>query len=305
MDKNCLNNEWFSVKNVILKGDGLYSDGVPSVQMYNPFDYYKLPVSVQTITHVLGSKRSNLQPMPLHVLFASLNPNDNDQIIRWINHFGPLRVASLKPSVAAFLTDDISKTHFEEHTVNAFLGSLESIKTDISAFRIILDLLTTKDFLSDKDYSLLFDSIYGDIHLKTMQIYLKREILPEDSLPEKIETLKFSINAHESIGGDKITLLINDFLGRNISTTLIPSEKSYALSWEFKDLLPALYLMLAFDLSGDKHPTQCSNPLCQRYFTPAKTGALYCSDTCQNRAKQQRYRAKQKQIESESSDHQK
>lgn len=52
---------------------------------------------------------------------------------------------------------------------------------------------------------------------------------------------------------------------------------------------PILYYMLRLEYLYQRELKLCADPLCGRYFPPPRGNALYCSDTCQNNAKQRRH----------------
>jgi hypothetical protein len=64
--------------------------------------------------------------------------------------------------------------------------------------------------------------------------------------------------------------------------------------WRFNSLLSMIYLMVFLEWNKGLAMRRCANPLCGQYLMASREATRYCSDQCQNRAKQQRYKQRKK-----------
>lgn len=75
----------------------------------------------------------------------------------------------------------------------------------------------------------------------------------------------------------------------DISENGLPSFR-----WKYDSLNGLILFLIFLDISANKSPNKCKAKNCSRYFIPTRKDAIYCSETCKNRARQQRHRAKSK-----------
>ena len=262
----------------------------PEARKYNPFDYYHNPVPDNVVSDILG-KRENPQPVTLYTLFASLDPRNHEQLLKWIYHFGVPRFMYQHPQVAGEcddsfpLVDDltnVAKAQAYARDVFVDLAPLAFIQDDIEAFATIIQLSTFQ---------------YRSIQFGSADHPVKRSLLrgpyypnPYGIQPESQDQVKINAGIDAMLDNENMVIYFNRFL-EGVHPVL-RHDGEYTLTWNFPSLLSAMYFMLALDLKDNITPTQCSNHLCGRYFVAKRKRALYCSDTCQNRAKQQRHREK-------------
>lgn len=253
--------------------------------LYNPFKYYAETLSPDVVSNILGKTQ---QDFYIHTLFASLDVNNNKQILAWCKHFG---YAHYDCSAGGVFND----LKYEYHDNIYVLGPLFKIKADIEVFKLIVKLVELLkapeniitdiiESLIDEDtfYLLTFDSRSGIDDL-TYRRFLTFAGLKRTCKPVINSIINGTISAH--IKG--ITPCITNY-GEGESV----GDNKWDFVWEFDSLLAALYFMLSLDISTKKTPKLCENPLCGHFFTPSRESAKYCSIECQNRTRQQRHRAK-------------
>lgn len=280
----------------------------PKAKQYNPFDYYYNPVPDYIVIDILGD-RINLQNIPLYTLFASLDPDNHEQILKFCYYFGFPRYMIPYPENKNIIYGDYLEVDdflHEENFVDVdyeqeywHLAPLNLVANDIIGFKTFLFITheiskghtVNLELFPQKELDALLNSQGQTI------TYYGNKNTHENHCYSVMEPSYINYAISKIINKDNYFLLTNcDSFLKNIFPSLNYENNSYNLSWNFSNLISAMYFMLSLDLSANKVPLQCSNPLCKRFFIPNKTGALYCSDTCQNRAKQQRYRAKKKDI---------
>lgn len=284
-----------------------------NIDTYNPFDYYHSAIDHNIVKKILVR---TCQPFKIHVLFASLDPSDDSQIIRWCKYFG-------LPTYCID-TDEL----FSHYWGDQFqpVQSLEATKLQIKNYKLAthISALLTKSTTTLNDLLNIIDDVinllgqdneYGnDIHSDIAQchncylFYAPLQHCPYCGTPTtwthqirevQIENKFFSKAAlQELIAVDWHTPL-QEILDKMINDNLIgispiaQRENQFLnIRWNFDTLLSALYLMLAMDIAANHIPLPCQNPRCSNFFIPYCETASYCSPECQNRAKQQRHRAK-------------
>lgn len=296
-----IESSWVSIQNVILKRNTIGFINVPKATSYNPFDYYYNPVPESIVSDILG-KRNNLQSIKLYTLFASLDPENKEQILKWIYYFGvPVEFSphSWNKRFSLFHIDDLlheenfldSKDKFNKRHMFWTLTRYYEVILSIQYFKIITKLITKQkdEKLSTSDLADLFKYRKAEDRLE------QERHIQIDCFPVGKSHLQNILDELLITNHNNTSYLFDEFL-RNIYPSLVFKNGTYSFSWNFSTLLSALYFMFSLDLVEDKIPVECQNTLCKRFFIPNKTGAIYCSDTCQNRAKQQRHRAKVKKV---------
>ena len=94
----------------------------------------------------------------------------------------------------------------------------------------------------------------------------------------------------------RLQLGINNKL-KYINPMLIPSHKSnsyngFSFEWNVRNLLDAMYIMFAMDITENKLMRKCQNETCSRYFTIEGNDKrkIYCSNGCARAQAQREYR---------------
>lgn len=273
---------------------------------FNPFDFYYSKVPGIIVSYIIGQTYG--EPMPIHLLFASL---DNiSQILAFCRHFGVPAYGFCDKECD---TDNPDRTHWNGKS------NIDFVIYDIKSMQLAIKILNIKKVIS-ADHPLLninkdiwgIDEDFHDalISKAKKRIKLWEKFMETFSITEDIHfflnSLDFSYVEDEEQEKERIILFgtigLNDILGIIFNTYLSKvspgidfRKKSHDFEWNFPNLVSAFFLMLSLDIAADSFPQICANPLCSKYFTPDKRGTLYCSDACQNRAKQQRHRAKIKE----------
>lgn len=270
----------FKGEYICYKWEGNHYDAHLPAQWYQLFDYYYDPIDSEIVRDILGDCRQNFY---IHTLFASLNPEDSNQVLRFCKYFG-------------LPTYILPVDQLEEYLGSGYrdfqvLQSLDRVKDEIELCKLTFTLnsLTNKS-IADSDKILPVIQKIKDIqgHSKDQIFINGKEVNPvsesEPALP--VDTGEDP----DSFEPYKVILEIINLNIRGISPILEQNDKKYYLNWQFGSLEEALYFMLSQDMSNRISPLLCENPHCGHFFIPSRESASYCSKTCQNRAKQQRYR---------------
>lgn len=84
------------------------------------------------------------------------------------------------------------------------------------------------------------------------------------------------------------------------STGVYPEYDSVIMEprWRVESLMSALYFSIFYMKPNLELTRLCANPKCGRYFKVSRTSLKkkYCCPECANRANQNRYRARKKEI---------
>lgn len=320
--------QWFNIPNtVILDSAALVVDnknldlryvcrdqGVNyehSVNMYSPFDFHRLPIDPNTVIEILGECR---QEFFIHTLFASLNPDSEDQIIAWSNHFGlPTYMLSTETLLDNDYTGQYQPIQF-----------LDATKDEIYLFKLtvrICELISHSTTTSGDALSILDDIVNAlgenhdretdDINTGIRQCencfavhsfayncpYCGFQYFAGISREVRIDNKHYTRNDLQSWlmedWSGALQFLLYDILElhlKGISPHPQFHNQSLGIGWTFDNLLSALYFMIAIDFSAKCAPMLCQNPNCGNFFSPSRESSIYCSPECQNRAKQHRFR---------------
>lgn len=306
--------EWVSIQNAFIRDiskpkpfdhhppkDLMFSfKSSPIAKEYNPFDYYYNPIPESIVTDILG-ERFNIQNITLYNLFASLDPNNQEQILKWAYYFGFPRYMNPYPKTVPFSSPysfDVDDLLHDENFINVDyeqeywdIAPYHLVSNDIIGFKTFLELVKEQQ-QGTKDLYNVFPEEQFKTMLRSFEQKNTYYELKDTEHCFYIETLPY-IMFGKDVFNKNFTESIDSILEK-ISPSLECKDGNYHLIWSFSNLLSSMYFMLSLDLVSDKIPIQCANNLCKRFFTPNNPNALYCSDTCQQRAKQQRHRAKLK-----------
>lgn len=294
---------WVSIQNAVIQNDTIGFIDTPKAKLYDPFDYYYNPVPEEIISDILGT-RNNLQNITLYTLFASLDPLNDEQILKWVYHFGiPIEFNPYppnNPNSKLFEKNELlSGENFlycddgdEDQYSNNYrqLAYRFRIKNEIYSFKFVTKVISEQKKGNIPHFSSNDSNTFTRTKSFLKTLHQSQELLLWGKRHLRMLTSELLISSD----GD-ISYILDEYL-KNIYPSLVFKNGAFSFSWNFSTLLSALYFMLALDLVENKIPIECQNPLCRRFFIPNKTGAIYCSDTCQNRAKQQRHRAKVKKV---------
>ncbi|WP_027938715.1 CGNR zinc finger domain-containing protein [Anaeroarcus burkinensis] len=266
--------------------------GSPTAKSYNPFDYYYSPIPEEIISAILGP-RTTLQNNNLYTLFASLDPSNTRQIQQWVKYFGPPRYINqfekdpLRPSNGFHTNWFLSSDNFIDTSPNKQwdIAPLQLIRTDIYAFKGILKLFTNQELTEKESNAITYSAFQDEYYSVSTAEKITTSISNPNATIKQFQNFIFSENK---------PFVLTDYLSK-IQPRLVFKNDNYQLVWDFYNLISAMYFMFTLDLASNKAPIQCQNALCKRFFIPRRPRALYCSDTCQNRAKQQRHRDREKE----------
>ncbi len=248
---------------------------VEDYKVINLFHYYNSPMPRAIIADILGeSAPSQLNP---YTLFASINTNNIQEVIRWFNHFGYLDGKAKYDTKRRwyYCIEDFKKHVKDMNNVLNIIGALQAESEDIGP---IMDDIR-------KQYNgFLPGSVCGyDIITKGDSEFLK-------DLYSKTDI--FEIFTPSSLGRQYVDSLFQHYLSQ-VSPCIKWNDEGKdghpSLSWTSGPMISQFYFMLALDITNGKMPRKCMNIKCKKYFTPTRKSNLYCSETCKERAKQHRY----------------
>lgn len=301
---------WHNLKKMLIADNVIYFiTGKSTYEEYNPVHFYNQPIPQELVNYILGDGLYEQQDIFIHNLFLSLDETNYEQITRWIEHFGLLFPPGFDRSgnnISDHLLNSLaigeSKTTFDEnkylndniHPIGflcEFAEEIRIFKKLATAIQILKnDYWNLKEFvfecskdtnflefLCSENFFLLFENKKDKYFMRPASEVLNEiyQSYDNDLLDKMIESL-FSYKLHKIIPKIKIT------------------DGNARLEITNTSLLGLLYYFLALDVSDPFAPRKCAAKGCSRHFTPTREGTLYCSDTCKNRAKQQRHRDKLK-----------
>ena len=285
--------------------DGLIVPSKGPLEKYNPMDYYKNPLPINMVEQIFGENKNKNTDMYIHTSFASLDVDNEQEILNWINIFGLPFIPFLnKDEVerkkiytskkAVFFPHDVKNLYRKTQPFilpspsivrNPFLKEgliwetdgiyVEEVKEEIRRVKYILELKKAKD---KKDFSSLSKGAYEilwywQLHVPEYQPDIKQDVIFEATVEHYI------------------TEMFNTAL-RNVTPVIFFENENGEWKWRFDALLAALYIMFSLDITESRIPQKCSYINCNTYFRPSKATNYYCSSQCQDNAKT--YRAKEK-----------
>ena len=255
---------------------------------YNPFEFYYSPVPQEIALHILSGRRLaglGEKPFYLHTLWASLDPENTTEIVRFINHFGPPWVTwdqEFGPE-----PEDLERPlPLSEIQGELRLFSwLISIAAAFSSTKGELRDILVRGFKDLPGQDLAFDY--------ELELIINAANESDDPIITAVDVLETVINAHlRHVAPKLIVGSISEWQEmRELGTVLPPSVN---FSWEFDSLLSAMYLMLFLDLTQGKKLRKCAHIYCGRFFIANRDDTKYCSPQCQNRARIRRFTLRKK-----------
>ncbi len=133
-------SSWLKLRKYVLR-DGMIvpvlSQGrsywIEDSTTYYPFTYHTSPVPSRLLTKILGENRESAKPVYLHTLFASLN--QQDEVLRWINHFG-LPVVCTQSDDNSVLVNKrwYSTSHFQPISLKEVLDEIKCLRLTIDIY---------------------------------------------------------------------------------------------------------------------------------------------------------------------------
>lgn len=307
---------WVNITETIINENSICFGQNSKLATYQPFDYFFTSVDYHIVKEILIKTR---QPFPIHVLFASLDPNDDSQLLRWCKHFGLPTYSDIEVMINTYCGGcfkgeaiqylEITRFELKKYKlamqISALLATPKTSSDDIlNIFDDIFDVLgevreygndpTLEFFTCDKCYSSCSSQRcpYCGASIsylqQTIEIRIDNDFYSSDDLQNWVQEDLYS----------PMQLLLDQIINANldgISPIVERANNSFDIRWKFDSLLSAFYLMLAMDIAATHIPILCQNPRCSNFFIPYCESASYCSPECQNRAKQQRHRKKVKQ----------
>ena len=253
---------------------------------YEPFMYYTAPVPQEKVEYVLGrskDKKKKTPPLKLHTLFASLSPEKPEQLLRFMNTFGCLYYAERPmPPPPYGLTRWYRPTR-ERRLLTHRPEPMTNYLAELCLFRWVSEVSDLYKRGKAESLARCLDEGCAMVrngkaplwqHL--WEMLWENAILPEHDLFNRAENL--------------LDVVFTEQLARTSPHISTEKSKDPALSWRFDSLIAAMYLMLLLDLTGGRTLRKCENERCGMFFMPSRReDQIYCTPTCQERAKQRRY----------------
>lgn len=296
------------------------------VTQYEPFTYYRSPIPYEDVEYVLGTKKARVlgqegQDFNLHTLFASLSPEEPDELLRFMNLFGALyhKEDANPPSTPAgrTISQTIKDTTGRILNVAIFQPSgwyrgrsksmplimlpvpMSEYLAELRLFRWVSELVDL--YTSESAYALAEHIDSGRVMVENNQGPLweaLRAIAPPpswtgDPFIETEEWLEriFSRQLQGVSPMLKFTpaLSLLDRIGQATRKQPFANRLRAEVAWEFDSLISAIYLMLLLAMAHHRFLRKCKHDKCGRFFETARKDQRYCTPECQQRAKQLRY----------------
>ncbi|MBP2639697.1 MAG: hypothetical protein H6Q66_648 [Firmicutes bacterium] len=227
-----------------------------------------------------------------------------------INEDGELLNPSLKPvSSLIEFKEEISIMKFIVNAVNIIKNKYQGIEAFTNDYLSNVELIETLyyygffDFLYEKVPNLPSASFspdvstYDKIQTELPNANYVKDIEPIFNAFRRCKLRNFAKIASKQLGNQFLDQIVECFFSIKLSA-ISPEIKinNGKISFNFSNnsLIGLIYFFLSLDIAGDIIPRKCSAKGCNRHFIPTREDAIYCSDTCKNRAKQQRHRDKKK-----------
>ncbi len=283
---------------------------------YRSFDYYHGEVPTEAARTVLGKRRlGSYSGLRLHMLFATLNPDDPEEILRFVEQFGPPFVLPYFGAPPRHLSETLTR---EGEELSCFLD-LDEAAAGVWLFRWVADLAVAylaagarrlRELL-DRGYAVTGERgwtekyFFGILSVRNPEPAFVRgsQMWPPcpagtDAFREAADVLDcvfYMVLDHVhpmlQVGTDEEVM-------RARGKEVLDAPFSLLLGWEFSKtiLYSALWLMLLLDITGAKTLRRCANELCARLFLANRSDKEHCCLKCQNRAKQRRHKERAKSL---------
>ena len=322
--------------------DGIVREQGNIVKEYYYFDYYRQADDLIGQGEILEKDLSKIfseynkgNSEKIYASFASLNPNDENEILRWIKFFGlPFKEFPQDPNNPKRNIDRLPNS-WQRNLTGAV--TLQSVKKEIRLLSWVLDLysrfnsnmwfeiniesdiieiLVKKGYANPKEdtfwddpagrYNVIFEIIQDVVQNMIKNIH--PVLLHTDTYKANMaiyEALDCKTDFVERKFDEETNKLKNVFCSYKDNTKYnnalkFPFEVPYArpvFCWSIPTLLSAMYYHLSMDLTSTIRPIRCGNKRCNKFFSPTKKSAKYCSVLCRSRANQQRLWKKKKEEE--------
>lgn len=219
----------------------------------------------------------------IHLKFASINENDNKDIINFINNYGFLHEK---------LDQSYKKITPEWEYLNTFQKEVRDFKSIVKIYEL----------LKNVSFSQLHNLVWKNPNFQSLKEevddFISRSYIDPTYMDKhKEEIIRIAIM---SIISHKIDCAIS-----NSKPSLYPidlKECTFALVWDTKDLLDTIYIMFMNDLTNSKKIRQCRNDTCSNFFQIYGNDERkeYCSTSCAKAQAQREYRKRIKKANKES-----
>lgn len=258
--------------------DGLIISGAKPVA-YDLGKYFRDPLEVRVVDYILGEKRKESRDYYVHHIFASLSPDNLNQIARWHRILGPLYYDNHELPKQKILAVHAMNKGFE----------LTKFRAEQMLFRWVLNscISLQKEGMGDSE-----PAVPGTL-LECVKIAGisgfedKYRLWADNEISKRILLVQL------------ITHVVEHYLP-NVRPTIRWKEVSQSSlpswDWEYSNLISALYFMLFAEITRG-FPHRCANDKCGRYFRPIKhNSTLYCSATCKNRVDQRKNKDRKREV---------
>lgn len=236
---------------------------IPPFEIYNPFDLY------YSASDIRQGQRS------LYLEFLNVNSNKPEEIISFCERFGMLGDPEQAKTQAKYLRR-LTAQHLSE-------GSNRLSKRDKKDFIEKMEKMAEPNLGIPEECS--FPVTISSFKTKQEEFYPLKVIFPATLVSTDSQPIWISV----------MTERTNHFLAES---NVIPKVKfnfqqnKWELVWASNSLIGYLTLMLMLDLLGPGEILSC--PRCQKFFVTASNRVKYCSPSCYENFKVQKYQNKKK-----------
>lgn len=282
----------------------LKPDPDSKAEHYNPFDFYNFSLDGRVADY-------------LHHKFANLDLNDEAKIENFYSSYGPLglfnreiaKIVTFTPNIIFtpisekfFVagvqrhSDDLMSTEEMSHLFHISEEKiLDFKKGNFTDWDVRLTALDTWESIKDlKKECLLFrwlldlqDAIFEDNILRIRDLFKQSDNKVYQDRSEKSDDKGILLSASNTV-----IWMINAELQNMVSPLLSLNglKISKKVTWRCDSLLSSLYMMLFIDITRGVHTKRCTHKKCGKYFESSTKENKYCTEACERKARQQRYR---------------
>jgi len=237
---------------------------------------------------------------PIFMEFISIDPSDDEQIIRFCNTYGLLGISEtyaissvLEHKMLHFLPEEI-----DNENLNDFKNEIQKMKDVLE----LVDFITTinlDSFAENSSREMLYDRIVSLVN--NLMKYLSKR----DTVNEKIEKNTWVPEIEKSFfylkeyASEAVLMQINRCV-RNIFPQLNSdghrNRTNFISTWKAPTLLAAMYHELYLKISQNKKIRKCRNSTCSRYFEIIGNDLrkIYCDSDCAKLEAKRKERARKK-----------